>query len=240
MIQANCRAQFTADDFSFVVRVLAKSQRDAVSLVSLLSDEAERDAILDHDLIYDSVVDDAGCLQVSAAFYFYILTRRVLRRISLDERALTDYVAAVLLAFSHVSQLRAPGVPGAPGEPVPASRSFAYLSDLIAQAGNCPPEQAFVLRVHTANYALFLSGMFAGRVHAHVQRRGAPGLDFYEAVGQSAYLSVADHPQARRTELQAVFKLLGGEFHRVRLALNNLADTLLHLHETPHILIRPT
>jgi len=34
VIQANCRAQFTADDFSFVVRVLAKSQLDAVSLVS--------------------------------------------------------------------------------------------------------------------------------------------------------------------------------------------------------------
>jgi len=30
---------------------------------------------------------------------FYILTRRVLRRAALDERALTDYVAAVLLAF---------------------------------------------------------------------------------------------------------------------------------------------
>jgi hypothetical protein len=214
--------------------VLAKSQRDAVSLVSLLSDEAERDAILDHELIYDSVVDRTGCLQVSAAFYFYILTRRVLRRVSLDERALTDYVAAVLLAFSHVNQLRAPG------ESTPASRSFTYLSDLMTQAGNCPPEQAFILRVHTANYALFLSGMFAERVHAHVLRRGAPGLGFYEAVGQSTYLSIADHPQIRRTELQAIFKLLGGEFHRVRLALNNLADTLLHLHETPPILIRPT
>src|ERR1035441_6625022 len=111
VIQANCRAQFTADDFSFVVRVLAKSQRDAVSLVSLLSDEAERDAILDHDLIYNSVVDQAGCLQVSTAFYFYILTRRVLRRASLDERALTDYVAAVLLAFSHISPFSSPGGP---------------------------------------------------------------------------------------------------------------------------------
>jgi hypothetical protein len=225
VIQANCRAQFTADDFSFVVRVLAKSPRDAVSLVSLLSDETERDAILDHELIYNSVIDHAGCLQVSAAFYFYILTRRVLQRAALDERALTDYVAAVLLAFAHISQLRAPG------EPDPAARSFTYISDLMTQASHCPPEQAFLLRVHTANYALFLSGMFAERVHA--------GLGFYDAVGQSTYLSMADHPQARRTELQAIFKLLGGEFRRVRLALNNLADTLLHLHETPSILIRP-
>ncbi len=234
MIQANCRAQFTADDFSFVVRTLAKSQRDAVSLVSLLSDEAERDAILDHDLVYDSIVDSTGCLQVSAAFYFYVLTRRVLRRVSLDERALTDYVAAVLLAFSRTSQLQSPG------EQTPTARSFTYISDLMTQASQCSPEQAYVLRVHTANYALFLSGMFAERVNAHVQRRGAPSLSFYESVGQSTYLSIADHPQSRRTELQDIYRMLGAEFRRVRMALNNLADTLLHLHETSPILIRPS
>jgi hypothetical protein len=234
VIQANCRAQFTADDFSFVVRVLAKSPRDAVSLVSLLSDEGERDAILDHDLIYHSVVDQAGCLQVSTAFYFYILTRRVLKRVSLDERALTDYVAAVLLAFSSMNQLQGQGAPS------PTARSFTYISDLMTQASNCPPEQAFVLRVHMANYALFLSGMFADRVHAHVQRRGAPSLNFYEAVGKSTFLNVADHPQARRTNLESIFRQLGEEFRRVRIALNDLTGTLLHMHETPSILIRPS
>ena len=233
MVQANCRAQFTADDFSFVVQVLAKSQRDAVSLVSLLSDEAERDAILDHDLIYDSVVDKTGCLKVSAAFYFYILTRRVLRRVSLEERALTDYVAAVLLAFSHINQLQAQGETG------PSARSFTYLSDLMTQAANCSPEQAYVVRVHTANYALFLSGMFADRVQAHVLRRGAPSLSFYESVGQSTFRTVADHPQAKRTQLEAIFRLLGEEFRRVRVALNDLTSTLLHMHEPPSILIRP-
>lgn len=234
MIQANCRAQFTADDFSFVVRVLAKSQRDAVSLVSLLSDEAERDAILDHDLIYNSVVDQAGCLQVSAAFYFYILTRRVLQRASLDERALTDYVAAVLLAFSHINQLRGPD------EKSPTARNFTYVSDLLTQINSCSPEQAFILRTHLGNYTLFFSGMFLERVQSHEQRRGAPGIGFYESVGQSSYLSVAQHPQARRSDLHAIFELLGTEFRRVRLALNNLTDTLLHLHAPPPLFIPPS
>ncbi len=234
MVQANCRAQFTADDFSFVVRTLSKSPRDAVSLVSLLSDEAERDAILDHELIYESVVDQTGCLQVSAAFYFYTLTRRVLRRVALDERALTDYVAAVLLAFSRTSQLRGPGDAAA------TARSFTYLSDLMTQASTCPPEQAYLVRVHMANYALFFTGMFAERVQAREQRRGAPSLSFYESVGQQTFRVVADHPQARRTNLEAVFRQLGDEFRRVRLALNDLTSTLLHLHETPSVLIRPS
>jgi hypothetical protein len=233
VIQANCRAQFTADDFSFVVRVLSKSPRDAVSLVSLLSDEAERDAILDHDLVYESLVDRIGCLQVSSAFYFYVLTRRVLRRVSLDERALTDYVAAVLLAFSHIGQL---GAPGAKGD---VSSNFAYVSDLVARLEKCPPDEAYVLRTHLANYALFFSGLFAERVHAHAQRRGAPSLGFYEAIGRSSYLSSARHPHARRTGLGVIFELLGGEFSRVRGALNNLTDTLLHLHGEPSIIRAP-
>ena len=231
VIQANCRAQFTADDFSFVVRVLAKSQKDAVSLVSLLSDEGERDAILDHDMVYQSVVDDAGCLKVSAAFYFYVLTRRVLRRVSLEERALTDYVAAVLLAFSRTNQLNAPGTAN------PSARSFTYISDLLAKISASTPEQAFLLRTHMANYSLFFTGLFAERVHSHAQRRGGPGLSFYESIGQSAFRSAADHPQARRTDLQEIYKQLGEEFRRVRLALNDLAETLLHLHETPVPLI---
>ncbi len=233
MIQANCRAQFTADDFSFVVRSLARSQRDAVSLVSLLSDEAERDAILDHELVYRSLIDEGGCLRVSAAFYFYVLTRRVLRQVGVEERALSDYVAAVLLAFSHTSQLRAHNT-----EPATA-RSFTYVSDLLTQLAACPPEQAFVLRTHLANYSLFLSGMFAERITSHAERRGAPGLSFYESVGQSAYLHVAQHPQARRTDLHTVFEQLGNGFHGVRVALNRLTDSLLHLHGTPAILITP-
>jgi hypothetical protein len=231
VIQANCRAQFTADDFNFVVRVLSKSQRDAVSLVSLLSDESERDTILDHDLVYDSLVDHAGCLRVSAAFYFYVLTRRVLRRVSLDERALTDYVAAVLLAFSHINQLRSPDE-SQPG--------FAYISDLLAQLNTCAPEQSYLLRTHLANYALFLSGMFAERVHAHAQRRGAPNIGFYESIGQSSYLSIARHPHSQRTDLGRIFEMLGSEFRRVRLALNDLTDTLLHLHIPPQpSIVRP-
>jgi hypothetical protein len=230
VIHANCRAQFTADDFSFVVRVLSKSPRDAVSLVELLSDESQRDLILDHDLVYQSLIDDLGCLRVSAAFYFYILTRRVLRRVALEERALTDYVAAVLLAFSRTSQL------GAAGAAISTTPHFTYVSDLVAQLQTCAPEQAYPLRTHLANYSLFLSGMFAERVQAHAQRRGAPSLRFYEQVGQASYLNSARHPHARRTELAAIFEMLGAEFRRVRLALNDLTDTLLHLHPQPAII----
>lgn len=220
MIHANCRAQFTADDFGYVVKVLARSPRDSVSLVSLLSDEETRDQVLDHDLLYKSLVDDVSCLKVSPAFYFYILTRRVLRRVGIEERALCDYIAAVLAAFSHMNQLMA--------STQTISRHFGYISDLLAKLDQASSEEVFLLRSHLGNYSLFLSGIFAERVQAHAERRGAPGLTFYEAIGQSSYQSAAQHPQAKHCQLQEVYEQLAVEFRAVRMALNHLAENLIH------------
>ncbi|PYI49395.1 MAG: hypothetical protein DMF11_01275 [Verrucomicrobia bacterium] len=57
MIRANCRARFTAADFDFIVRTLARSQTDQVSLVDLLSDLETRDSILDHPRLVDAILN---------------------------------------------------------------------------------------------------------------------------------------------------------------------------------------
>src|SRR5205814_6864886 len=101
MIQANCRARFTAADFDFVVRTLARSQTDHVSLVDLLGDAETRDAVLDNPRLIDAILSNAGQLQISSHFYFYVLARHVLRDAGITDRKLCDYVASLLEAFSH-------------------------------------------------------------------------------------------------------------------------------------------
>ena len=76
MIRANCRARFTAADFDFVVRTLARSQTDQVSLVDLLSDVETRDSILDHPRLVDEILNHCGHLRISSQFYFYVLAPR--------------------------------------------------------------------------------------------------------------------------------------------------------------------
>ena len=71
MIQANCRARFTAADFQFIVRTLARSPNDQVSLVDLLSDAETRDAVLDHPRLVDAILSHTGQLSISSSFYFY-------------------------------------------------------------------------------------------------------------------------------------------------------------------------
>jgi hypothetical protein len=220
MIRANCRARFTAADFDFVVRTLARSQTDHVSLVDLLSDMETRDSVLDHARLVDAILSNTGQLRISPQFYFYVLARHVLQHAGINDRKLCDYVASLLEAFSRVSQLQSPGGLD--------HRAHEYISDMLIALQRVTPEQAFLLRAHIGNYSLFISGIFHENA-ARRRDRGGPDLKFYEQVGRTNYHLVAEHAVARRCELDDVFEELADRFRDVRLALNQLSDRLLNL-----------
>jgi hypothetical protein len=220
MIRANCRARFTAADFDFVVRTLARSQTDHVSLVDLLSDADTRDSVLDHPRLVDAILSHVGHLRISSHFYFYVLARHVLQQAGIVDRKLCDYVASLLEAFSRASLLRAPDA---------AEDSVQqYISDMLIALQRVTPEQAFLLRAHVGNYSLFVSGV----LHENTQRRslrGGPDVKFYERIGRTNFQLVASHATARRCELDDVFEELADRFRDIRLALNRLSDQLLNL-----------
>ncbi len=228
MTIANCRSRFTAQDFAFVCDVLALSPLQKTSLVRLLSDEEERDRFLDEDAVYEALVNDTSCLRVTPALYFYVITRRVLRRAGFEERALSDYVAAVLEAFCQTKQLT-----GNSGTESTGRGNYLYVADVIEKLQHLAPRQQFQLRLHLGNYTLFFTGLFAERVRAQSARRGAPGLSFYEGVGRTSFHTAAQDPAARGSELALVIEQLAEEFLHIRRALNHLADTLLHWEAPP-------
>ena len=222
MIRANCRARFTAADFDFIVRTLARSRGESVSLVDLLSDSEMRDSILDHPLLVETILSKAGHLHISSQFYFYVLARYVLQQAGIRDRKLSDYVGSLLETFSRANQLQTPDKMHA--------RVHEYISDMLIALTRATPEQTFLLRAHVGNYSLFITGIF----HENTQRRslrGAPDIGFYEQVGRTNYHLVAAHETARRCELTDVFSGLANRFHDVRLALNDLSERLLNLDE---------
>src|ERR1700730_16208749 len=105
MIRENCRARFLAAAFDFVVRTLARSQNDHVSLVDLLSDSDTRDSVLDHPRLVDAILSGTEQLHISSQFYFYVLARHVLQQASINDRKLCDYIASLLETFSRANQL---------------------------------------------------------------------------------------------------------------------------------------
>lgn len=218
MIRANCRARFTAADFDFVVRTLARSATDHVSLVDLLTDSGTRDAVLDHPRLVDAILSHAGQLRISSQFYFYVLARHVLQQAGMVDRKLCDYVGSLLETFSRANRLQPPD----------KIDNHQYISDMLIALTRATREQAFLLRAHVGNYSLFISGIF----HENTQRRslrGAPDIDFYEQIGRTNYQLVASHATARRCELDDVFEELADRFRDIRLALNQLSDQLLNL-----------
>jgi hypothetical protein len=220
MIRANCRERFTAADFDFIVRTLARSQTDQVSLVDLLSDVETRDSVLDHPRLVDAILNHCGHLRISSQFYFYVLARHVLQQGGIGDRKLCDYVASLLETFSRSSQLQI----SESGE-----RVEQYIHDILIALTRATPEQTFLLRAHIGNYSLFISGIFHPAVAGQRNMRGGPDLEFYEQVGRTNYQLVAAHATARRCELDDVFEGLADQFRDVRLALNQLSDRLLNL-----------
>ena len=220
MIKANCRERFTAADFEFVVQTLSKTERDSVNLIELLTDHEARDAILDNPRLFHSILEGESPLSISPQLYFYILTRHVLKETGLNDRSLSDYVASLLERFSHTARMRSP----ADGR----ETSIQYLSDMLVALRDASPQQNFLIRAHIGNYALFITGIFHEKVQSRSQR-GAPDISYYEDVGRSSYRAVAQHRFARSCELTGVYDSLAASFRDVRLALNRLADSLLHL-----------
>lgn len=220
MITPNCRERLTASDFEFIVRTLAHSRRDSTSLAELLTDAEIRDSILDSDTLFQAILEDGAPLHISPQCYFYVLLRHVFKEHGLGSRDTCDYLASLLETFSRTERMRAPA--GAGDGPQ------QYVSDLLLALQKAAPSQAFLLRAHIGNYALFITGVFPERVESR-SRRGGPDVEFYEGVGAANYDAASDHPVARQRALTGIFDELSERFRDIRMALNETADRHLHL-----------
>ena len=221
MIQPNCRIQFAAEDLDFIVSVLGKKLSDMECLTRLLADEESRDLILDDEGLLHALLERGGCLRVSTHFYFYVLVRHVLLRARLPDRAVADYVAEILSAFTSAERARCV----LPGQTNPLD----YFFEMLAALQTADDRTSFQLRLHMGNYSLFLSGVFPERIRARAEQRGFPDLRYYEAVGRSQFRLASDHRLARRYGLANVLDTLAERFDTTRRALNDVSDRLFSL-----------
>jgi len=229
MIRANCRERFTADDFQFIANVLAgksKSERNALS--KLLSDEDSRDLALDDKALFDKVTAKSGFPKISPFLYFYLLTRRALLENQIDARSVADYVASMLAHFCVAS--RAQTISSL------HENRYEYMVDMMIDSLEASSFEAFLLRSHMGNHALFVTGIFPERVYYKATYgRRAPGFDYYEKMGSSSYRWASRHQYAPKFELENVFDQLADHFQGVRLALNRLSDNYMSLAATSSI-----
>ncbi len=220
MIQANCRQRFTAEDFDFIVATLARDAKNKIPLSQLLIDEETRDEILDHEVLFQKMIQKTGFKKISAHFYFYILTRRVFSEFNIADRNLADYVACLLAEFCSIKRTQSVSEYH--------EKNYHYLTDMMSDFLETSSPEAFLIRSHMGNYALFLTGIFPDYVYRRATYgRQTPGFEYYEKIGSSSFKWASQHQLAKKYRLGEILTELAGRFRLFRVALNKLTDQYL-------------
>ncbi|MEX2283331.1 MAG: hypothetical protein WEE89_12680 [Gemmatimonadota bacterium] len=216
MILPNVRASFGRAEASFVIWLLTRGSEAERDYAEARLREEGFDTILDDPRTLNALLAHGGFSTAPMPLVFYVLVRHALLEGSLSDRQLADYVCALLLSFGHGR--RAYRISD---DEVP---EYAYLVDLLEAAENATGHQQFLLRAHLGEDSLWLSGIFPDYIEGRVQRRGAPGLGYYEEMGASGYRSAALHRDAERNGLDRVYRSCAETFTALRIALNRISD----------------
>src|SRR5438093_10590651 len=99
MILANARHRLTREDAQLAIRLVAsESDSELEHAQQLLTDEG-LDAILDDERLPSALLRSRYGAYASLPLFLYVMVRHALLRAGVHERPLSDYLAAVLLAF---------------------------------------------------------------------------------------------------------------------------------------------
>jgi hypothetical protein len=219
MIVGNVRASLTRDDAQLVLRLMARgSERDFDALEAELREHGV-DALLDDPRLIAALRDANLGMRASLALFCYVVVRQALLGVGEEDRALADYVSAVLMHFGH--RERAYSVADVDDE------RYDTLAELLGDVDGPDPRRNFLVQQHLGNYALWLSGLFPDYIEHRRWRRGGPELDYYEDMGRRGFQLAADHRLAKEHGLSPLLGRVGERFPALRRALNGVSDRLL-------------
>ena len=231
MILANARQRLSREDAQLAVRLVAHDSTEELGhLQQRLVDEGI-DAILDDGRLPKALVKSRFGAFASLPLFLYVMVRHALLRAGERDRAISDYLTAVLLAFG--ARGRAERISEADDE------IYDTLASLLDDVNDSDPRRAFLVRVHLGNQALWIAGLFPDYVEQRRWRRGGPDLGYFEELGKRGFELAAEHRMAEQSGMAQVYATVASRFGVLRVALNTLSDTLLFPHlNTPERLMR--
>lgn len=221
-VATNCRERLRSRDFAFIENVFSGGRSSPGDLEALFEDPDSLLAILEHDQLFRAILELTFPLAISPELYFFVLVRRSLKNAGIEDVEIADYVAATLAR--HAS-----------GGPLGGSRldrgriDFNYHVDFVRELSDLSHYERFFLEVQCGNHFMVLTGLFPGFLEHRADRRGAPGVGYYEGVARQAFLSASDHPLADEFEVRSIYPRLAERFTDTRRALNRMADEYLFL-----------
>lgn len=209
------RERFTAVDFEFLALTLG-SRGQPCHLARLWDDPGALREMLDLKEVFRAVIGSPSALQISPAFYFYVLVRHSFLHAGLQAPELSDYVAGVLAR--RISSKR---------EILDETSGCLYAADFLSIISSARGGTKFQLQVCAGDRFLVLTGLYPGFLRDRCERHGAPDIEFYEGFAQRAYhdaSGTAQLPSAR-----ALFGALSEALPDARRSLNRMTEEFLFL-----------
>lgn len=223
MILPNVRASFGREEARWLVRLLADEEPGSEREWEEVLAGRGIDPLLDDPRTLEAILDGPPVSAVPAPLAVYVLVRRALLESGVESRLMADYVAALVLQFGRERR------PYRIAEY--DDKEYYYLVDIVEDLEGASGRRAFLLRAHLGNFALWLSGLFPDYIVHRIGRKGGPGLEYYEEMGQTGYRMAAEDPHARRQALDELYRDAAETFAAVRRALNRFSDR--HLLPSP-------
>ena len=191
--------------------------------------EAGPDTLWDDPRLMPALLASRDLGRPSPALFFYVVLRRLLLELGVDDAGVTDYSAAMVLAFGRGDRAYRIGEHD--------ENRYDYLVELVEEASRAAGERQFRVRMHLGNFSLWLTGIFPDYIATRRTRKGGPSLPWYEAMGRAGFLTASDHRLAGG--LRPVLRTAGRHFVELRVALNRLSDLLMFPeHSSPDRLMR--
>lgn len=219
MILANVRSCLTRSDAQLAMRLIARGSSTALEALEVSLRDEGVDAILDDPRLRDALLEQAQAAHASFPLFTYVVVRHALREVGEGDRAMADFVSAVLLHFGVRDRARRIREHD--------DQIYDTLASLLADAECGDPTRAFLVRAHLGNYALWLAGVFPDYIEARHRRRGGPALEYFDEMGRRGYQLAAAHRLAAQHGVQPLFECAAERFGRLRFALNRVSDGIL-------------
>ena len=216
-----CWFRFTQTDWNFIFQTLALTDRGKQSLSDLCQDPETVALILDHPKLFENLVIRNGSALLSAELFFFIVVRHTLKRVGVTEVSVADYIAVVCADYGCRPS-------GGRQEAERQVESF-YSHDYLNSIDRASRHERFFLHVQCANQFLVLTSLYPDFLKRRAERRGAPGLDFYEGMVISHLHAASRHVLAEEFAMVSVLSHLADAFPPVRRAMNHTVREYLHL-----------
>ena len=218
MIIPTIRASFGRAEALQLVELLGRRDEELRGAARQRLEDEGLDSLLDDPRVLNALLTDED-VRSRPELVFYVLVRQSMLERGVDDRESADYVATMLVRFGQRRRAYRISKDG--------QEEYAYMVDLMTRLPTASAREAFMIRAHMGNFALWLSGVFPDFVQARVDRRGAPSLAYYEEMGSEGYRMASESPEAAALGLKPVFTSVSRHFAGVRSALNRVSDRYL-------------